>query len=97
MKALQWSVERGTLELMNLPTPRLPGPNEVIVKIAYAGCCGTDIHVIKKEFPTPNEVCLYLFIPLFHYGDRSGPNCVIMQFFANFGRIAQIGSLIKNL
>ena len=35
-----------------------PGPGEVIVEIAAAGVCHSDLHVIKGEWPVPHPTVL---------------------------------------
>jgi L-iditol 2-dehydrogenase len=47
----------GHLELRDWPEPS-PGPNEVKLKVAAAGICGTDIHVIKGMWPCRPPVVL---------------------------------------
>jgi succinate semialdehyde reductase (NADPH) len=44
----------GGLHLERIPVP-VPGPGEVLVRVAACGVCHTDLHVIKGEvaFPTP--------------------------------------------
>ncbi|EGD56775.1 alcohol dehydrogenase catalytic domain-containing protein [Gordonia neofelifaecis] len=42
----------GTLELVDVPTPE-PGPGEVRVKVASAGLCHSDIHVLHLPTPWP--------------------------------------------
>ncbi|CCH32377.1 alcohol dehydrogenase catalytic domain-containing protein [Actinosynnema sp. NPDC047251] len=37
---------RGRLDLTDLPTP-VPGPAEVLVRVALCGICGTDVHVCR--------------------------------------------------
>lgn len=48
MKAARIHVYREPLRLDDVPLPR-PGPGEVIVKIAGAGFCHSDLHVIDGE------------------------------------------------
>ena len=50
-----WGVE--DLELRDWPEPR-PAPDEVKLKVAAAGICGTDIHIIKGEWPCNPPVVL---------------------------------------
>lgn len=38
----------GTLELRDLPIPN-PGPEDVLIKVAYASICGSDLHFLKGE------------------------------------------------
>jgi L-iditol 2-dehydrogenase len=47
----------GDLELKEWPEPT-PTPDEVKLKIAAAGICGTDIHIIKGEWPSSPPVVL---------------------------------------
>jgi L-iditol 2-dehydrogenase len=47
----------GDLELKEWPEPT-PAPDEVKLKIAAAGICGTDIHIIKGEWPSRPPVVL---------------------------------------
>lgn len=46
MKALVWKSGK-SLEIDERPEPSILTKNDVIVKIKYAGICGTDLHVIK--------------------------------------------------
>jgi L-iditol 2-dehydrogenase len=45
------------LELKEWPEPH-PAPDEVKLKVAAAGICGTDIHIIKGEWPSKPPVVL---------------------------------------
>ena len=45
------------LDLKEWPDPR-PAPDEVKLRIAAAGICGTDIHIIKGEWPCNPPVVL---------------------------------------
>ena len=38
----------GSLKLYELPMPE-PGPEDVMIKVAYASICGSDIHFLKGE------------------------------------------------
>ncbi len=38
----------GKLELRELPIPE-PGPEDVLIKVAYASICGSDVHFLKGE------------------------------------------------
>ncbi len=40
----------GNLELKDVPEPR-PRPGGAVLRVAYAGICGTDIHIVRDEFP----------------------------------------------
>jgi L-iditol 2-dehydrogenase len=56
MKAIvKTSAGEGRLELADWPHP---AADEVKLQIAYAGICGTDIHIIKGEWPCKPPVVL---------------------------------------
>ncbi|KAJ0182961.1 hypothetical protein K1T71_000937 [Dendrolimus kikuchii] len=39
----------------NFPMPKVVNDTDVIVKVEYAGICGTDLHIIQGEFPASKE------------------------------------------
>jgi len=45
------------LELVELDLAE-PGPNDVVVRIAAAGICGTDLHQVKGEWQRPTPMVL---------------------------------------
>ncbi len=49
MKALVF-VAPGKIELVQKPIP-VPGPTEALVRITTTTICGTDIHILKGEYP----------------------------------------------
>ncbi len=51
MRALQL-VDAGKLELREVPVPR-PGPGEVLVKVAGAGLCHSDLHLVHAGVKPP--------------------------------------------
>ncbi|GAA0182542.1 zinc-dependent alcohol dehydrogenase family protein [Clostridium sediminicola] len=48
MKAVAYM--RPGLEMINIPEPQPVGDDYVKIKIAYAGICGTDAHILKGHF-----------------------------------------------
>ena len=48
----------GELSMITTPPPRVSSPFEVIVKVAFSGICGTDLHILSKEFPSAKTVVL---------------------------------------
>lgn len=48
MKAGVWN-GGGEIHCREVERP-VPGPNEVLVEIAYCGICGTDLHILDEEF-----------------------------------------------
>jgi L-iditol 2-dehydrogenase len=40
----------GQIELRDIDRPQ-PGPGEVVLEVACAGICGTDLHIVRDEFP----------------------------------------------
>ena len=59
MKAARLHEYKKPLTLDEVPTPR-PGPGQVLVKIAGAGFCHSDIHVIDHELDLPLPLPLTL-------------------------------------
>ncbi len=47
----------GNVELRDVPEPQ-PGPGQVRIEVAAAGICGTDIHILREEFPSRPPVIL---------------------------------------
>src|SRR5690242_5068754 len=43
-------VEKGKIELREVPKP-VPGPGEALVKVTLTPICGTDVHILKGEYP----------------------------------------------
>ncbi len=44
--------EKGTVQIQNLPTPKI-SPNEILVKMRACGICGTDLEKVHGEHITP--------------------------------------------
>jgi L-iditol 2-dehydrogenase len=58
MEALQKiCADRGALALQQVAEPE-PGPGQVLIEVAYAGICGTDLHIAENEFPANPPVTL---------------------------------------
>ncbi|OWR46607.1 zinc-containing alcohol dehydrogenase [Danaus plexippus plexippus] len=55
MKALIFDGKKVTLTYGEFPMPKLVHDTDVIVKVHYAGVCGTDLHIIQGEFPAYKE------------------------------------------
>lgn len=41
----------GVVALVDLPSPSIQAPTDAIVKVDLAGICGTDLHVVRGDFP----------------------------------------------
>src|SRR5512144_3137733 len=48
MKALV--IEKPGKALTRDVAPPLPGPNDVLIKVAACGICGTDVHIYRGEY-----------------------------------------------
>jgi threonine 3-dehydrogenase len=48
MRALRKTGPRAGAELVDLPVPR-PGPGEVLIRVAAASICGTDVHIFTWD------------------------------------------------
>lgn len=51
MEALRFTGKTSKLEYVELPIPEIKEPDQVLIRVAYAGVCGTDLHIIAGEFP----------------------------------------------
>ena len=40
----------GDLRLEEVPKPR-PGPGEAVIRVTATTICGTDVHIVKGEYP----------------------------------------------
>lgn len=54
MKAL-CITSKGNFKLKNIPEPQLQNENDVKIKVAYAGFCGDDIHVLRGDLGSFTE------------------------------------------
>ena len=50
-------VERGRIELREVPRPE-PGPGQVLMKITLTTICGTDVHILKGEYPVKSGLTI---------------------------------------
>ncbi|XP_063926519.1 D-altritol 5-dehydrogenase-like [Zophobas morio] len=55
MEALRYTAKDKKLELTKVEVPKITNPDGILVKVAYAGICGTDLHIIQGEFPCNAE------------------------------------------
>lgn len=51
MEAIQFSLGEKKLELVTKPIPEIKEPTQILVKVAFSGICGTDLHIIEGHFP----------------------------------------------
>ncbi|NOX90219.1 MAG: zinc-dependent alcohol dehydrogenase family protein [Calditrichaeota bacterium] len=54
MQALEYS-RGGKLELIEKECPDIQ-PDEVLIRVAYAGICGTDLHILADEVPSADRL-----------------------------------------
>lgn len=47
MEAIQFDKKKVEILLIKAPLPTEPVKNEVIVQVAFAGICGTDLHIAE--------------------------------------------------
>ncbi|KAF7280568.1 hypothetical protein GWI33_005767 [Rhynchophorus ferrugineus] len=55
MEALRFTGKTKKLEYVQIPIPKVSQPNQVLVKVAFSGVCGTDLHIISGDFPCLDE------------------------------------------
>ena len=46
----------GELTLITKPLPKLSSPKDVMIKVTYSGICGTDLSIIKGDFPAAKKI-----------------------------------------
>lgn len=51
-------LHNGKLSLIDVPYPKLYNPNKVIIRVTYAGVCGTDLQIIDGNYPAADEVIM---------------------------------------
>lgn len=56
MKALVF-IAPGKIELVEKPVPR-PGPTDALVRITTTTICGTDVHILKGEYPVESGLTI---------------------------------------
>ncbi|BES99346.1 Sorbitol dehydrogenase [Nesidiocoris tenuis] len=52
MEALRFDPKTKELTFEKIPVPKIENDDDVIVEVAYCGICGTDLHILKGEFPS---------------------------------------------
>lgn len=75
MDALQFDAQSQKLEIANINIPKIRRCDEVLVKVAFSGICGTDLHTIQVFMTLTNSYCVrlgltyysvaYAFVPIF--------------------------------
>lgn len=58
MDALQFDAQSKKLELANINIPKIRRCDEVLVKVAFSGICGTDLHIIQVLMTLTNPYCV---------------------------------------
>jgi Zn-dependent alcohol dehydrogenases len=49
MEAVQFDKKKGQILFIRTPQPTKLAENEVLVEVAYAGICGTDLHIAEVQ------------------------------------------------
>lgn len=47
MEAIRFTAKTKEIEIVSLEIPKTLAPNEVLIRVAYSGICGTDLHIIQ--------------------------------------------------
>ncbi|XP_060533384.1 uncharacterized protein LOC132706211 [Cylas formicarius] len=55
MQALRYTRDTGKLELCRVSIPEVTERDQVLIKIAYCGICGSDVHIIEGEMPCSQD------------------------------------------
>ena len=59
MKALQCFAKRGELSLEDVAKPSINKPDDVLIKVGFAGLCGTDLHIMSVGVKIARLTCFY--------------------------------------
>lgn len=51
MEALQFDSQKKKLSLIKSDLPAVVDKTDVIIKVVYAGICGTDLHIMEVSLP----------------------------------------------
>lgn len=62
MEALRFTAKSLNLELTKVPIPKVTNPTDVLIKVAYSGICGTDLHIIQVRKSKLSFRCLNLML-----------------------------------
>lgn len=82
-------VEGGGLEVQDMPEPGEPGPDQVKVKIAYCGICGSELHSLDPEYTSrPSQ---------FKRPPGAGPMGPRIGGHESSGTVVAIGSNVKGI
>ncbi|XP_023024099.1 D-altritol 5-dehydrogenase [Leptinotarsa decemlineata] len=60
MEAVRFTEKNLKLELVQIPIPQVATPTDVLIKVAFSGICGTDLHIIQGEFPCNRDTTFTL-------------------------------------
>lgn len=52
MKSI-WYYGKGNLKLIDIPEPKIERPDQIKIRIAYSGICGSDMHILTGELDWP--------------------------------------------
>ena len=50
-------IDKGVMEIREIPIPE-PGDDEILVKVAYCGICGSDIHQVQYGMEEPDNIMM---------------------------------------
>ena len=61
MRAFKWFAEKNKVEMIDVDKPQGAQTihlDNVLIKVIYCGVCGTDLHIMLKEFAAAEEVIM---------------------------------------
>ena len=74
-------IEPGRIELVDKKIPDV-GPDDVLMRITTTTICGTDVHILKGEYPVAKKPMTFAYPPSHHSNphpahpiQNSGPEC----------------------
>ena len=48
----------GKLSLITVPIPNINNGNDVLVKVRFCGICGTDLNIMKGQYPAAMKIVM---------------------------------------
>lgn len=60
MEAIQFNPVKQELNLVKKEKPKAPVGDEVLVKVAYSGICGTDLHIAEVS-----QIYFYFLVDIY--------------------------------
>ncbi|KAK7582619.1 hypothetical protein V9T40_014064 [Parthenolecanium corni] len=58
MNCLRLDAKNKRLRLVKSPIPKVEAEDEIVIRVAFAGLCGTDLHIVENKFQAVDGIVL---------------------------------------